>query len=117
MIFNKQSIQDGFLNLFLNIRDQTDSKRSIDGNTVYMFTVTCQDRSLSNGQVMFDRDPVDNGQYGLYPVGTTSTFTCRDGYSALGHTTSTFLMSGSWSQPAPTCIGREILIFRLGWFT
>ena len=74
-----------------------------------MFVVTCQDRrSPSNGQVSFDRDPVDNGQYGQYTVGTVSTFRCRDGYSALGHNSSTCLMSGHWSQSAPTCVGKEI---------
>ena len=69
--------------------------------------VTCPDRSLSNGTVSFDRDPVDNGQYGLYPVNTTSTFRCKDGYSVFGHNSSTCEISGRWSQPTPWCGGME----------
>ena len=83
------------------------SRLSSEGNYNFI-TVTCQDRSLSDGNVDFDRDPVDNSQYGLYPVNTTSTFRCRDGYSVFGHNSSTCQISGRWSEPAPTCGGKGI---------
>ena len=62
--------------------------------------------SLSNGQVSYDSNPDDDGQY---PVNATATFTCEEGfYLDTEYNSTTCQDSGNWNQPTPTCTGNKI---------
>ena len=59
--------------------------------------------SLSNGQVSFDSNPDDDGQY---PVNPIATFTCEEGYYLdTEYNSTTCQNSGNWNQPTPMCTG------------
>ena len=61
--------------------------------------------SLPNGQVDYDSNPDDDGQY---PMNASATFSCNDEYVLDGETSTICQDSGNWNQPTPTCIGNKI---------
>ena len=60
---------------------------------------------LGNGIVNYDRDQTGDGRY---PVETTGTFTCDNGYTLLfGHDSTKCQASGYWRHQ-PICRGNKI---------
>ena len=67
----------------------------------YIFVVTCPVLNQPpNLQVHYSNDPIPGEGY---PVDTTASFTCVNGYFLSGTTFSTCEISGNWNQETPTC--------------
>ena len=67
--------------------------------------MTCPALSLSDGDISYNKSPVDGG----YPEYTYATFTCKYGYALDGPFRSDCQRSGAWDKQSPTCNKGSIL--------
>ena len=74
--------------------------------SVCFVSVTCTSLTLINGDVSYSISAID----GRYPVGSTASFTCSDGYIRNGLDSSTCMITGEWMDELPTCIGEKLNI-------
>ena len=65
----------------------------------HMFVVTCPSLSISNGEISYNKSPVN----GRYPVDTVATSSCHHGYLLTGSSPITCQTSGNWNQQTATC--------------
>ena len=74
--------------------------------TIY-FVASCGPLRLENGIVSYDRDPAGDHRY---PVETTGTFTCNNGYTLVfGDESTKCQASGYWDEMwSRQCRGNEI---------
>ena len=73
----------------------------------YFHVATCGPRSISDGEISYDRDSVN----GRYPVNTTVTFMCNPGFSLSGESSSICQETARWNTLDPTCDpGEEMFI-------
>ena len=68
--------------------------------------VTCLAPDLENGRINYDQGDI---QIDTYPENTMATFTCDDGYSLSGPSSSICQHSRTWDPQPPTC-GNEIKV-------
>ena len=71
------------------------------------YLVTCSTLNLENGVVNYNLAAVAGG----YPVYTVASFTCNDGYTRSGASSSTCKTSEQWNMNKPTCKKSNYLTF------
>ena len=66
----------------------------------------------SNGKIFINKSPVVSGPYRQFPLHTTLTFVCDDGYTLQGAKTAICDKWGAWAyfDAFPVCKSKEIEI-------
>ena len=85
----------------------------INCKSVCFVSVTCASLTLVNGDVSYSTSSIDRS----YPVGTTASFTCGDGYRRYGSGSNFCQTTGEWTGELPTCGGNKArtLLLKRNW--
>ena len=72
---------------------------------------TCAEHSFENGEVNYDKQPVNDGRY---PIDTVATYTCNIELVRSGSSSRTCQNSGNWEPALPICYqGNKKIILQL----
>ena len=66
------------------------------------FLIECSALMVTNGEVLYSRDPSTSDSF---MSGTVATYSCTDGYELVGEEKRTCLVDGTWTGAEPYCVG------------